>query len=250
MFNPSNYHWTEDLCTEEGIEKIKEHLKEESIGVEEIKGEVHRTQRMGDNRVRYDISCTLEKNGKKYQIEGFTSFSTEDEVEESPVKRPFLRSIEEMKKKILSSTSSSSLSKDSAFSIPQASGILRKEKRKVIIELNRPLEYIKHTLLEPSFVKQIGVGVEEDPLSYVHKAISLKNILLTDSTPSTCSFSALCSVSPYSEDFLVFFSLNEVRSTQLTISSSSVPINAFDSFTEIFQRAFLLPMGIPHAITK
>lgn len=99
MFNEDKYHWTEDKCTEQGKEILKNVLGSKSINLKEMTGEIYLAQRMGSKKISYVISLILEVNGKQYNIRDISNISEKEEVDAS-IREDLFEAQEQMKKQL------------------------------------------------------------------------------------------------------------------------------------------------------
>lgn len=262
MFNPSNYHWTEDLCTEEGMNILKTTLLKEGISLTDRGSSIYRMQRMGNKKINYDLSLTLTLKDKEYRITEYTSLSTPEDIEDSLVKQVFLSSLKRMEEILLStekiSTPVNSMPVTTVPSFSKAS-VAKTEKYLASFILRTSQERALDLLFSPDLVHAWSGGeisAKKDPLSFTHPALSFKDISVsktTDGSNAPVTVTTIACLSAKETLFpLKFTFLPDLSDTIVTLSSSTAPANSSNVITSLFTSVYLSAIrgrtGVPFSV--
>lgn len=263
MFNADNYHWTQDECTEEGMKILSTYLQEtHGVAVTDQQSAIYRAQRMGKQKIMYDLNLVLTYQGADYPVE-YTALSKEDDLEiaSGQLKELFIEAVAFLKDQLARATPSAGgagARKAAPAAVPAAGPLKRAETESYqrTFTIKAPREQVKEFLLQPRMVALWSGGaiqVVEEPLSYLHPALSLHR--LSEAAPWTITaqgnFAASSKNRPAGpgEDsseqcFSLVVKLSEAEGeTKLAVSSKNLPLNSADRFAFIWSSVYLGPIA-------
>lgn len=262
MFNKDNYHWTQDDYTAEGIEVMRKVLQEKGISLEDDGSSIYLTQRMGTYHVRFDLSVTLSKEETHLSIAGYTGVSSEEEIEDSPIKKIFIESVEKMKEELIKKGVETEDKKDTKIHqtekivIPKTENHAKTETLKKTVRFSGPKDRIKRILFEPGLLQACNrlITTEEHPFKILHPAIKITDISeKAAENKKDLKIEKELKIEIEGKSFSTEISIQtKGEGTVLKISSSSVPSNYSSKFISYFENILLKPIEatfhIPYTI--
>ncbi|KAI5189602.1 hypothetical protein NECID01_0625 [Nematocida sp. AWRm77] len=266
MFNSDNYHWTQDDYTEKGMEILARYLKEKhGIETKENKCSIHLSQRMGKQKIMFDLSLVLSLGEQHCSVE-YSSVSKEEDLEiASPeIKEKFLQGLEHLKQALFSLCTAAPSSQNSTRKAPSGPCTVPETQKKASTEAYRKTftikaqrEKIREFLLVPQLVATWSRGtvcVQPSPLAYTHRALCLQDIAEATPFSITCKGSFPTDTENSSrkqtestqkaKDFAFSMRLEESENdTQIVCSSKDLPLNTSEKLSFILASVYFQPIA-------
>ncbi|KAI5187738.1 hypothetical protein NEHOM01_2332 [Nematocida homosporus] len=263
MNDPSNYHWTEDLCTNEGLALLSADLAKQQIGLKDKNSAIYKKQRMGKQTISFDLTLDLLLPNTTHRITGYTSLSSPEDLDDFPQKSIFLSAIEHMKQTLLSTTTSTqptstpTSNSTSTHLNTTHTQLLTKTAKKATTEkytqtftLSTPIDHAIHLLFTPNLVSSWSAGqIQPTPstansFTYTHPALIISQLtppqLTTPTTPVTITTTGQLHNLP---SFPLTITLTPVQTTtEISFSSPSIPIGTSNRLTALFTSLYFQPL--------
>lgn len=248
MFEKDNYHWTQDDYTEEGLDIIRNYLGKEDILLENETSSIYVAQRMGKYHTRLDLSVTLSRGEDVLSVNGYAGIE-EDEIEESPLKKPFIEAVKKMKEEIVKIRQNTSERK----SEPEKEKKEKKEKKDLLsrtVRFTGPKDRIESILFKPGLLQACNPSIimGDHPFTIKHPAMKMEETEKSENKMEK-SFSVEIDKKIFSVKMVL---QTRGEGTALKISSKDIPASIQDKFISYLENIILRPvhssLHIPYTI--
>ncbi|KAI5190538.1 hypothetical protein NEMIN01_1076 [Nematocida minor] len=248
MFNKDNYHWTQDDYTKEGLEIMAKSLQKEGITLADEGSSIYLTQRMGKKHTRYEVTITMSKDDNVLSVTGYSGVSSEEDIHESPLKKPFIAAVkrmeEELVKERVEEKKKEEIIETKAINIPATEKKVKTETLKKTVHFTSPRDHINNILFQSNMIQACNgsVSLSQNPLTIKHTAITLTENI-AEEKKETKDIVKVFAVEMDGKKFSVQMALQDRgQGTALKIESSSIPSNYSSKFVSYLENIILQPI--------